>query len=267
MEEQATYKKADDLTKWDDRHPEETGVAVLGGMAVIQMAMQKNYSPELIEKMMALQERFEANEARKAYHKAMSAFKANPPKIWRDLQVKYTPQGKPPTEWSHSDLGTAADAISSALGEHGLNSSWRTEQQDNGEIKVTCLVTHELGHSESTWLKSPPDASGGKNAIQAIGSTVFYLERYTLFAITGLAPARKDDDGKASTGEPEFITEKQVSEITDMMNDIGLKEVSLTNLFGCKLIEYIPAGRYQEAITALKDAKKRKEAKVKHDSA
>jgi len=249
------------------REEPETTVVAQGGMAVIQMAMQKNYSPELIEKMMALQERFEANEARKAYHKAMSAFKANPPKIWRDLQVKYTPMGKPPTEWNHADLGTAADAISSALGEHGLNSSWRTEQQENGEVRVTCLVTHELGHSESTWLKSPPDTSGGKNGIQAIGSTVFYLERYTLFAITGLAPARKDDDGKTSNGEPPKITEKQVSEITDMMNDIGLKESSLTNLFGCKLIEHIPAARHGEAITALKDAKKRKEAKAKHDPA
>jgi len=191
----------EDFAKWEERHPEENLPVPASPNAVVMMAMQKGYTPELIEKMMDLSERHEPNEARKAYHKAMSAFKAKPPKVWRDMQVKYG-AGEKKQEWSHADLGTAADAISSALGEHGLNSSWRTKPQENGNIKVTCVVTHELGHSESTWLTAGPDTTGSKNAIQAIGSSVFYLERYTLFAITGLAPARMDDDGKtASNGK------------------------------------------------------------------
>ena len=60
-----------------------------------------------------------------------------------------------------------------------------------------------MGHSESTTLQSPPDASGGKNSIQAIGSAVTYLSRYTLLAITGLATGENEDDGQGY--EPEKI--------------------------------------------------------------
>jgi len=167
--------------------------------AVVLMAMQKGYTPELIEKMMALQERFEATEARKAFYRAMAKFKANPPKLLRDIQVKYE-VGNKVTEWSHADLATAADAINKSLGENGLNATWRTLPLEGNKTRVTCIIAHELGHSEETYLESSPDTTGSKNAIQAIGSAIFYLERYTLFALTGLAPARMDDDGKNAGG-------------------------------------------------------------------
>jgi hypothetical protein len=50
-------------------------------------------------------------------------------------------------------------------------------------------------------MEAAADISGSKNQIQAIGSAVTYLERYTLFASYGLASKDQDDDGKAS-GRP-----------------------------------------------------------------
>jgi hypothetical protein len=65
---------------------------------------------------------------------------------------------------------------------------------------VTCILTHEKGHSEETSLQGPPDTSGSKNSIQAVGSSVTYLCRYTLLAACGLA-ASEDTDGVATNGE------------------------------------------------------------------
>ena len=83
MEDQKPYE-----LKVTDRRPnfEESSnlPAQASPNAVIMMAMQKGYTPELIEKMMLLQERFEANEARKAYHGAIADFAANPPDIEKD---------------------------------------------------------------------------------------------------------------------------------------------------------------------------------------
>ena len=59
-------------------------------------------------------------------------------------------------------------------------------------------VTHIKGHSEDTTLSGPPDDSGRKNNIQQIASTVSYLERYTLFALLGLASQDMDDDGQGA---------------------------------------------------------------------
>ena len=49
-------------------------------ITIMQMAMNKNLDLERVEKMLELQERYEKNEAKKAYNVAMSKFKENPPK-------------------------------------------------------------------------------------------------------------------------------------------------------------------------------------------
>ena len=200
MEEQAKYEvKVDDKRINHDNVP---AVQDSSPNAVIMMAMQKNYSPEFIEKMMGLQERFEANEARKAYHLAMSEFKADPPKIMKDKKVGYDHKdGGGSTSYSYASLATVIEAISLGLSEHGLSAAWETNQEGNS-IKVTCTITHKMGHCEKTSLSAASDTTGKKNAIQAVGSTISYLERYTILALTGLAAHDQDDDGN-SAGAPD----------------------------------------------------------------
>ena len=41
-----------------------------------------------------------------------------------------------------------------------------------------------------------PDATGGKNPIQAVISSVSYLERHTLKAVAGVSEKGEDDDGQ-----------------------------------------------------------------------
>jgi hypothetical protein len=79
--------------------------------------------------------------------------------------------------------------------------SWETHQDDKGNVGVTCHITHAQGHRESVSLKGPIDESGNKNRIQAVGSTVSYLERYTLLAALGLATGEDDDDVGGLRGE------------------------------------------------------------------
>lgn len=166
---------------------------------LLAMAVEKGASIETLEKLMALQERFEANEARKAYHKAMAAFKADPPTIVKSKAVNFATKAGGRTSYRHADLAEAVNAIGEALSKHGLSAAWKTEQKaETNNVTVTCEITHVLGHSESTPLTAPPDTSGTKNSIQAIASTVTYLERYTLLAITGLAAGETDDDGLAT---------------------------------------------------------------------
>jgi hypothetical protein len=85
-------------------------------------------------------------------------------------------------------------------------------------VSVTCVVTHEGGHFEETTLHAGADNSGGKNSIQSIGSTITYLQRYTLKPALGLAAAR-DDDGQAAgdTKPAERISEKQVSDLNALL--------------------------------------------------
>ncbi len=168
---------------------------------LIEYAIYQNAPIETLKELMELQERDDANKARKAYHKAMAAFKRNPPDIYKDATVDFT-SSKGRTLYNHATLGNVCKVINAALGEHGLTAAWKTSQ-DNNQITVTCHITHELGHGEFTGLSAASDSTGNKNPIQAIGSTVSYLQRYTLLALTGLATKEQDDDGvTTATGEP-----------------------------------------------------------------
>lgn len=180
-------------------------------MAMLNTAVQQGADIEKLEKLMALQERYEANEARKAWNQAMNALKADPPRVTKNKKVSYGSKGGR-TEYDHATLDHMAGAVSNAMTPHGLSFRWETDQS-NGQITVTCIVSHRDGHSERTTLTAGADQSGGKNSIQAIGSAVSYLQRYTLKAAIGIAEEDQDDDGAATRPGPERISDEQARQI------------------------------------------------------
>lgn len=165
---------------------------------LLQMAVQQGADLDRLERLMALQERWEANEARKAYTLAMAEFKKNPPQIIKNKEAGFVNSKGQRVEYTYANLGGVVRSIVGALAEHGISHAWRTEQLDGGLIEVTCTLTHALGHSESVSLRTARDDSGSKNNIQAVASAITYLERYTLLAATGLATDDQDDDGASA---------------------------------------------------------------------
>lgn len=166
---------------------------------LLRIAVEQKADPAYLRELMVLQREWEADQARKSYVAAMAAFKAEPLSITKDKHVSFTTQ-KGRTEYDHATIGNVVGVINSALGRHGFSHRWDTHQGDGGRITVTCIITHADGHKESTTLAASPDDSGGKNNIQAVASTVTYLQRYTLLAATGMATAdQEDDDGRGAS--------------------------------------------------------------------
>lgn len=166
---------------------------------LLRIAVSQNANIDQLTKLMDLHERWEKREAKKAYDAAMKAFKADPPRITKNNRVHYDPKdtarNRGPVDYKHATLDHVCDSIIGALAKVGITHRWKIAQ--SGEwYTVTCVLTHELGHSEETSLPGCADLTGGKNPIQAIGSTVTYLQRYTLLAATGLATTEQDDDGR-----------------------------------------------------------------------
>jgi len=230
-----------DLVKNDNQSP----------ATLIEKAIAGGANLEQLEKLMILKERYEANEARKAYHVAMAQFKSNPPKIEKDQTVKYKD-----VKYNHASLANVTEKINEALSKCGLSASWSTKQ--NGSVTVTCKITHAMGHSEETSLSAPADTTGSKNAIQAIGSTISYLERYTLLALTGLATYEQDDDAKNINVE--FISEKQLNNIVDLLASLDVGQAKFCKFMKVDKLDDIPASDYQKAVAAL-EAKRREAGK------
>jgi len=233
-----------DDQKFERRSPGVPAAQADSPNAVIMMAMQNNYTPELIEKMMDLQTRHEADQARKAYYHAMSAWKAKALEITKDKKVSFQ-TSKGTTEYHHATLANVTKAINTSMSPFGLHTSWRLEQPEGG-IKVTCRCSHEFGHFEETAMTGPLDNSGSKNVIQQSGSTITYLQRYTILALTGLSPDESFDDDGHRSETPVGITETQIADIETMVTDLieskGLKDAKdfdtrLMRLFKVKKID------------------------------
>lgn len=168
---------------------------------LLAIAVQRGDDMERLKQLMELQERWEANEARKAYNRAFAAFKEEAVTIPKNRKVTDGPLKNK----SYAELFSVVNAITPALSKHGLSAAWKITKDERDWLEVTCTLRHVGGHSESVSLGGPPDAGGAKNAIQARASTVTYLERYTLKAITGLSEQDDDKDGGTPREREEHV--------------------------------------------------------------
>jgi hypothetical protein len=96
--------------------------------------------------------------------------------------------------YKYAPLSDIVAQVRDLIAECGM--CYRFEQDHEKGIRVTCIVSHESGHSESNTMVAAPDTSGSKNAIQAIRSTVQYLVRYTFVGAFGITTADEDMDGR-----------------------------------------------------------------------
>ncbi len=180
-----------------EHQPSAAGSMIATPARLLEIAVQGGADLDRLSALMDLQERWQANEARKAWVAAMASFKSQPIAVAKSKTVDFT-TSKGRTRYTHATLADVVDAAVSGMGQHGLSHRWDV-RQESGRITVSCIITHELGHSESTSLSSGLDDSGNKNPIQMIGSTVTYLQRYTLMSALGLASSdMHDDDGAGS---------------------------------------------------------------------
>jgi hypothetical protein len=192
---------------------------------LIELAVQKGADADQLGKLMELQLRWQANEARLAYVAALQAFKKSAPEILKTRKVRYENKDHTFTEYSHAELDKIVECLTPALSAVGIIATWR-HGDSNGRILVTCVLTHALGHSEDVaTLSGPADTSGGKNSIQAIGSTAHYLERYTFLGGLGLAAKGIDDDGRKGEGLSDEAVRDYLLTMQDATNMDELREM------------------------------------------
>jgi hypothetical protein len=163
----------------------------------------------------------QANEARRAFDDAMAQAKAEIPPILKSRTVSFEMKGGGNKTYQHEDLAGIAKVVDPILAKYGLSYRFRTTSALNEPVSVTCIVSHRLGYSEENTLHAGRDDSGNKNSIQAIGSTITYLQRYTLKAALGLAAAH-DDDGKKADASPddlETLSDEQIIEMQALITE------------------------------------------------
>ena len=216
-------------------------------MEMLDRAVSQGASIETLDRLMTLQERWEKNQHRKEFDAAIADAKAKLGPIIKNRQGHNSKR--------YADFAAIARTVDPVITEFGLSYRFRTTQDDR--IHVTCVLSHRSGHSEENTIAGPADASGNKNAIQAIGSTLTYLQRYSLMQALGLA-ASEDDDGNASADGSDAINAEQLAELQALIVEVAADISKFCKYLKVERLEDLRASKFVAAKQAL-EAKRTKQ--------
>jgi hypothetical protein len=199
-----------------------------------------------LERLMLMQERAIAREAKASYDAAMADMQPKLPSIGE--------RGNAAGRYTYALWEDVNAAIKPVLVEYGFALTFRTSHE-NG-ITVTGVLSHRAGHREETSITLPADSSGNKNAVQAVASSVSYGKRYTASALLNLTSHGEDDD--AYRAAVATISDMQEIQINDMLEGTGSDKAAFLKWCKVERVSAIPADRFDSVMAQLKKKEKAK---------
>lgn len=181
---------------------------------LLALAVNNNLDIDKLERLLAMKERWDASQAKKAFFTALAEFQMECPEIRKTKEVSF---GQ--TKYFFAPLGDIDRQIKKPLKDQGLTKRWEIDDTKE-DIQVDCIITHIDGHSERTHMNAKADLTGSKNPIQARASAIEYMKRYTLTGALGITTADSDIDGRM----PELDIDKLHAQYMELYNKITEKD-------------------------------------------
>jgi hypothetical protein len=211
-------------------------------LALIErVALDPRADVEKLERMMGMYERLKAKEAELAYNAAKGRIlkKLAGIKIVKNTSVLYEiEKGKPQKAtyeaFKYAPLEEIDKHLRPLLAGEDMDLSYSAEPREGGDILIRGRLKHlPGGHYEDSLMPAPPDTTGGKSNVQAVGSTNSFLRRYVACNIFNIVVVGDDDDGTGGT-----IDEAQTKTILELIKKAKV---------GPKFLKYMKAPSVEEA--------------------
>ena len=220
---------------------------------LLSQAIDKGLDVTTLERLMALQERWQANAAKSLFFEALARFQSLVPDI---------PKKKKAYEAMYAPLGDIDRVIKDPMRECGLSKRWEQQQDETGKLTMTCIITHSAGHSERTAI-GPVDPgtlekTKAMNTIQQRGAVITYLQRYTLIGALGLTTADADIDARipVSNGDIVCISEKQIADLTSLIEEVKADKFKFLKWAQVENLGEIRASEYARCVKSLEAKRK-----------
>jgi hypothetical protein len=210
-------------------------------LLIEKVALDPRADVEKLERMMAMYERLKAKEAELAYNEAkgrilkkLAAIKIVKNRSGLHEIDKGRPQNGVFEAFKYAPLEEIDKHLRPLLAEENMDLSYSAEPGEGGDILIRGRLKHlPAGHYEDFFMPAPPDTTGGKSNVQAVGSTNSFLRRYVVCNIFNIVVVGDDDDGTGGT-----IDEAQTKTILHL-----LKKAKV----GVKFLKYMKAQSVEEA--------------------
>jgi hypothetical protein len=218
--------------------------------------------PELdvtkLHELLSLQERVEAERARKEFMVAFNAAQTAMEPIARDADNKQTRS----TYATHAALDRALRPLYT---QHGFSVSFNTADSPLAEhVRVVCHLAHSGGHERVYQADIPCDGKGAKGndvmtKTHAVGSAMTYGKRYLLALAFNIALADKDDDGNAAGRKgdgTEPISQDQLDALIELADEVGADRARFCKFYGIASFADITKADFDKAKRALEAKRK-----------
>lgn len=212
--------------------PDTLPATSLTPMDLLQQAVASDANIDNLERLMALQERWEDKQAERAYAEAMHACQMEMPTVVKDGRNAKTGSGYALKE-------TVQRTVKPCYSKHGFSISFGEEPCPTAGFKRTIAdVTHAAGHTRRYYLDLPIDGIGpqgnpigGMNAVQGGVSTLSYGHRVLMAMVFNITIADTDLDGNTdlpTVTEDEAIQLREAAEgLPDMVISKGFEWVEM----------------------------------------
>jgi hypothetical protein len=210
-------------------------------LALIErMALDPRVDVEKLDRLMAMYERLKAKEAELAFNAAKGRIlkKLAGIKIVKNRSVLHEFEREKPQmgtyeAFRYAPLEEIDKYLRPLLAEEEMDLSYSDEPGQGGGILVRGRLKHlPSGHYEDSSMPAPPDTTGGKSEVQAVGSTNSFLRRYIACNIFNIVVVGDDDDRTGGT-----IDEAQTKTILDLIQKAKV---------GPKFLKYMKAQSVEE---------------------
>ena len=167
-----------------------------------RLATNPDVNVEKLERLIAMQERIVAHNAKAEFDAAFSQMQGEIPIITEKGEIAV--DGKVRSKYARNE--DIQEIVRPILQAYGFAIRFRNEFAD-GKLTIVGILSHRSGHSEEDAFVCVADTSGSKNAIQALGSSRSYGQRYCTISLLNIATRGEDDDGRGSgkAGKPDIV--------------------------------------------------------------
>lgn len=184
-------------------------------MAVIsRAASDPSCDINKLERLMEMHERMQAHSAKQLYDEALAQMQEEMPVIGERGGIKDKNGRIQSTYALWEDVN---EMIKPVMAKHGFAITFRTPRNERG-IEVEGVLSHRAGHRESTSIVLPVDATGSKNGVQAVASSVSYGKRYTAGLLLNITTTGEDDDGNGPAAQiTPRVTSVQATQLATLL--------------------------------------------------
>ncbi|HEY4087161.1 MAG TPA: hypothetical protein VGM43_14550 [Bryobacteraceae bacterium] len=218
---------------------------------ISRAAVDPRVDIDKLERLLEMQRSVMAEQRKSDFMAALARCQAQMPRIKQNGSIDYGKGSK----IAYAKMEDLDAAIRPIYEPEGFSVMWNAPMSPEGKIRVVGEFTC-YGHTEQREMTFPPDTSGGKQAAQAVASSVAYGKRQISKMFWNLIEEGLDVDG-ANRADLKPITQDQADTLRDKLTEVGGNQAMFLKYMKVESFEKITAGQLSRAMQAIEDKRRK----------